>query len=196
MVLRLTARCLDDWVESFDTFNHQFRLYTLSFAKCVGYAFTFDGEALQIAHRNWVAKCELWEKTLVMPNSNGLSHIKMLAVLLHELTAVGWLKDLCEFDGEDRDGLEFAGSREEREEIRNDINGGGEVYLAFQFVVMVINFFEAARTDRDGAFSFKLTPSLEHDMMVYLKSGQPTEMAIFLVLEGLYTRPRKLNGEQ
>jgi hypothetical protein len=183
----LSADCLDRWQADFGTFRYAFLRYCTMMAKACGYSFSFDQDALAIAHANWRGQCQLWEKTRMMPNSHGLSHVKILAILLYQLSCVEWVTDLYEFDSS-RDGIEFNGTNDEREETRKDINGGRGTYLAFQFAVQVIGWFEKARIDRLQDFEFRLTTALEHDMMVYLLSEKREETAVYLILHALFTR--------
>src|SRR5258708_5270754 len=60
--------------------------------------------------------------------------------------------------------------------------------LALQFVTVVINWFEKARTDRIQAFEFRMTIDLSHDIVVYLSSDRKEPTAIYLILKALYTR--------
>lgn len=192
--MRLTEQCLDQWAANFDDFCHDFLFYTQSYSKVVGYWFKHDGASLKIAHANWVAQCERWEKTLVMPDSKGLSHIKMMAILLTELASLEWLADLLEFDGDDRNGYDFNGTAQEREDVRGDIRGAGGTYLAFEFALAVINYFEANRVDRVGPFMFRATPDVIHDTLVYLVSDKRDAVSTFLILNAMYTRPGNGNG--
>lgn len=189
--MRLTQNCLDDWLENYDAFTAPFLFYATNYAKSVGYAFDTDFESLEIAHCNWVAQCHFWEKTLVMPNSKGLSHIKMMAILLTELSSIEWMKDLVEFDGEERKGGAFLGTPDERAETRADIAGGGGTFLAFEFAITVINYFEAKRIDREGPFCFRATQDVLHDILVYLSSEYRHAMSTFLILTALYARPHE-----
>lgn len=188
MALVLATNTLDEWLESFDSFEYALNFYTKNFAKAFGLYFDSDRAFLEVAHRNWRAECELWEKTLLMPNSNGLSHLKTVAILLHSLIAQDWVLKLREFDGGDRDGFDFTGNDAEREETRKDINGGGGRFLGFTFVIAVIDWYEAGRTDKVEAFVPRITDDLAHDLMVYLSSGKADAVAIFLILKALYVR--------
>lgn len=190
--MKISERCLDHWASDFDAFSYDFLFYCQCYAKAVGYWFKLDGEALKIAHSNWCAQCQLWEKTLVMPDSNGLSHVKMVAILLTELASIDWLGELLEFAGEERDGYEFTGEPAERDDIRRDINGGGGTYLAFEFAIMVLNYFESRRIDREGDFVFRATADVLHDILVYLSSARRDSMSTYLILNALYVRP--VNG--
>jgi hypothetical protein len=96
---------------------------------------------------------------------------------------------LAEFDPAE-DGLEnaFAGTADEKEEVRKDINAGRGTYLGFQFVLLVMNWFEEARPDCREEFVFRLTPDMEHDFLHYLLSEARSDVATFLVLKALYAR--------
>lgn len=192
--MRLTEDCLDKWAANYNDFSFDFLLFAQSYTKVVGYWFEHDGKSLEIVHANWVAQCERWEKTLVMPDSKGLSHIKMMAILLTELASLEWLSTLHEYDGEDRNGYDFNGTAGERDDVRGDIRGAGGTYLAFEFAMLVINYFEEHRIDRVGRFVFRATPDVIHDTLVYLLSDKRDAVSTFLVLNAMYTRPNNGNG--
>jgi len=183
----LDAECLDRWLADPDVFRVEMLEFCFPQTKVVGYYFTFDQDAINIAHASWVSQCHLWQHTLVRPDSDGLSHLKILAILLHQLSTVEWVREIHEFDPAS-DGLEFAGTEAQREEIRKDINAGRGTYLAFQFVIRVINWHERHRIDKVDDFEPRLTPELEHDCLVYLLSGRGDDLAIYLFLKALYAR--------
>lgn len=179
--------CLDKWLASYDEFSYAFLRECYLMSKALGYYPDIDFAALKIAHANWAAQCPLWEKTRMMPNSHGLSQIKVLSILLFQLSCVEWVTCLREYDASGQ-GIEFPGTVAERDEARKDLAGGGGTYLAFQFTILLVNWFEFRRTDRLQKFEFRLTTALEHDIMVYLLSEQRDELAVYLILHALYTR--------
>lgn len=126
-------------------------------------------------------------------DSDSLSHIKIMAILLFVLAQNEWVHALEEFesDSDHREG-DYNGTPEEREESRRDINAGRGTFLALQFVFAILNSFEQARDDRQQEFLFRLTHELEHDIMVYLLSERRDDMAIYLMLEALYARDPKV----
>lgn len=188
----LTEDCLDRWMQDFDTFRVEFLQQCFFLTKAVGYYFDFDQSKLKAAHDSWRSTCELWEKSYVMPDSTGLSHLKIMAILLVQLAKVEWVRNVYEFDsGSEERKFEFAGTAEEREEVRRDFNSGRGTYLAFQFALQVLNWFEQARDDRLQPFEDRLTTDLEYDLMVYLLSERRDEMATFLIFKALYARDAK-----
>lgn len=190
-MFKLSENILDVWLGDYDEFRVTFLKFTQCCVKSVGYYYRFDGKALEVAHANWAAECKLWEQSYVMP-SNGLSHLKMMAILLHQLSQVEWLTSLEEFDPElDSGKYEFGGEADDVEPTRADIRGGGGTYLAFEFCVFVINWFEEQRVDRSGEFVFRLTPDMLHDTMVYLRSNRGDAMAVYLIFKALYIRAGK-----
>jgi hypothetical protein len=183
----LTEQCLDEWLANVDTFRVEFLRYCQLNCKAAGYYFEFDQAAIHAAHAGWKSMCDVWAKSYVMPDSNGLSHLKILAILLFHFSSVEWISELSEYDPEE-DRIEFAGSPQQRVEFRKDINAGRGTFFAFQFVMYVINWFETYRIDRHQKFEFRLTPEIEHDLMVYLLSERREPMAIYLILKALYAR--------
>jgi hypothetical protein len=184
---QLTPACLDEWLADADHFRVDFLSFCYPIVKALGYYFEFDQAALHAAHADWKSRCETWEKSYIMPDSDGLSHLKIMAILLDKLTTVPWLTVAYDRDSS-ADGFEFNGSELQREECRKDFNAGREAYLGFQFVIQVLNWFERARIDRKPPFAYRMTHDLEHDFMVYLLSERREEMAIFLFFKALYVR--------
>jgi hypothetical protein len=191
-MLDLDENCLDKWLESYDAFKDDFLRYCYFISKACGYYPHVNFSKLKVGHGAWCADCQIWENKYVMKDSNGLSHLKIMAILLVSLASVDWVQDLEEFDPEGRrDEGEFVGTAEEREETRLDINAGRGTFFAFQFAIAIINSFEISRDDRAQEFVFRLTPDLEHDLMVYLLSERRDAMAVFLIFKALYARDTK-----
>src|ERR1700734_284052 len=189
----LTDDCLDRWLAEYDQFRPDFLAFCYFVSKACGYYPQVDFNNLKAAHAAWKAKCEVWERTYVMPDSDGLSHIKIMAILLFALSQTEWVRELEEFDPtSDRREGDYNGTPEEREESRRDINAGRGAFLALQFVLAILNSFEEARDDRQQEFIFRLTHELEHDLMVFLLSERRDDMAIYLILEALYARDPKI----
>ena len=188
-MLELTPECLSRWKSSFDDFRYDFLSFCHPLTKAGGYYLFFNQALMNTAHSSWVAECERWEAAYIMPDSNGLSHLKTLSILLYCFACVEWVRDFEEFDPEsERDGYIFNGSSEDYEEFRGALNAGRGTYLVFQFCIQVINWYEAGRIDRRQKFELRLTHDLEHDIMVYLLSERRDPMAIFLFLKALYVR--------
>lgn len=196
MFKHLTDDCLDRWLGDFDEFRVDFLQQAVMLCKAVGYHFDFDQAKLLAAHTKWKATCDVWEQSLLMPDSNGLSHLKIMAILLVQLAELDWVKNLYEYDPDNENlPFEFAGTAAQKREVRKDINAGRGTFLAFQFAMQVLNWFEAARDDRIQPFEFRLTSDLEHDLMVYLMSPRRDEMATFLIFKALYVRDPKPGTE-
>jgi len=196
MFPQLTADCLDRWLADYDQFRPDFLLFCYTLSKACGYYPQVDFVSLKAAHAEWGARCNVWQAEYVMRDSDGLSHTKIMAILLYALSQVEWVAELEEFnpEGDRREG-EYNGTPQEREESRRDINSGRGTFLTLQFVLAILNAFEEARDDRQQEFVFRLTHELEHDLMVYLLSERRDDMAIYLILESLYARdPRVTYG--
>jgi hypothetical protein len=190
MTLHLSEDCLDRWLLDFDDFRYDFLRHCQAVSKAAGYYFEFEGELLELAHTRWKAECDEWHR-YKLQDSSALSHIKVGALLLFELSSVEWVRNIFEYEPNDKDDLIFTGTADEREEVRRDINAGRGTYLAFQFVIGLLNWFETARIDRNSEFCFRMTPDLEHDLMVYLLSTTREQMGLFLTLKALYARDPK-----
>lgn len=187
MFPELTEDCLDRWLGDYAEFKYEFLLFCYTLSKVCGYYPQVDFPKLEAAHEEWAALCHVWKASYVARESEKLSHLKIMAVLLFALSKVEWVKELEEFDP-DNEPCQYAGTEAEKEETRKDINAGRGTFLGLQFVLGILNAFEAARDDRQEEFAFRLTHDLEHDLMVYLLSERRDDMAIFLIMKALYAR--------
>lgn len=185
---------LDEWMADYDAFFGAFMRIMQPFLKCCGYWFEWDSGALKAAHAAWVAECGEWEKSRLMAGSNGLAQLKVLAILMHHLAQVPWVTALTKFDFEtsrDASKYEFAGTAEDRENTRADINAGRGAYLGYLFCMNHIRWCERNRTDKLQPFVFRITDELEHNFLSYLLSERRDSMAIYLFLEALFVRDDK-----
>jgi hypothetical protein len=191
-MFRFTSDCLDRWLEDFEAFNYDFTRYCNFLARGIGYNPEVNFSLLKAAHEGWHSQCRLWATTYVAADSEGLSHFKIMSILLDKLASFDWVLNLYPFDPtDDRREGEYVGTPAQQEESRRDLNAGRGAFLAFQFVIDVLNAFEIARDDCRQRFEFRLTTDLEHDMMVYLLSEHRNAMAIYLILKALYARDPK-----
>jgi hypothetical protein len=191
-MLDLDENCLDRWLGSYDAFKDDFLRHCYFISKACGYYPQVSFQNLKVAHGKWCAECQVWESHYVMADSVGLSHLKIMAILLVSMAGIDWVQELEEYDPSgNRDDGEFIGTAEELEESRRDINAGRGTFLAFQFAMDVLNAFEMSRDDRKQPFEFRLTTDLEHDLMVFLLSERRDAMAIFLFFKALYARDEK-----
>jgi hypothetical protein len=187
LFLLITSDIVDKWFEDEASFTYDFLRAQHFIAQSVGYNIHPNSEALKQAHSSWRKCCAEWRNGWMADANKPLSLMKVLAILLHELCRTKWIRTLEEFDEENAP-LPFAGTEEEKEEVRRDIAAGREAYLALQFVTVIINWFEKGRTDRIQEFEFRMTLDLSHDITVYLASNQREPVAIYLILKALYTR--------
>jgi hypothetical protein len=191
-MLHLTEGCLDRWVADYEAFREEFLRYCYFVAKGCGYYPEVNFPRLKTAHEGWHAECHVWQTTYITRDSDRLSHIKMMAILLDKLASAEWVTELYEFDpsGDRREG-EYRGTADQLAETRADIKAGRGTFLAYQFVIGILNSFEQSRDDAIQLFAFRMTTSLEHDFMAYLLSERRNAMAIYLILEALYARDPK-----
>lgn len=186
----LTEKEIDDWLKDFTSFSSYLTFRAGDLCKSVGYHFEVDQEALRSAHNEWVALCEYWLKSKLMPNSNGLSHLKLMALLLYALCKFDWVKVLLEWSA-NNDGSAFDGTPEERRELQRDINKARGKFLAYTFAIDVIEWFEQGREDRVEEFVPRMTHDMEHDLLAYLMAGNVDPIGLFLILKALYVRTDK-----
>lgn len=115
--------------------------------------------------------------------------MKIFSLLLFQMASVEWVHKIFDSVPEPSPVAPYYDKPDLRARIRKNIQGGPECYLAFQFVINFLNQIEAVRTDRTEPFIFRLTPDLQHDILVYLHSEARDELATFLILKALYARP-------
>ena len=180
---------LKNWQTDREAFSAFFVRQSQFVANSVGYFVQVDEARLAAAHAAWAAACVHWKNERVDPKSNGLSHVKVLSLLLHHLVSNEWCSELFEGGSGAQDEERWKGKVDLREQIRKCLRAGRGKYLAFQFVIRLINWFETHRTDWSGQFSFRLTPDLEHDLMVYFASEKQDELSTYLIMKALYSRP-------
>jgi hypothetical protein len=178
---------LSTWRADFDRFQMFFLGKARRYCNQYGYILYPDGEALKIAHASWIAACDHWQKEKVAATSGPLSHIKVLSLLLHHLVSAKWAPSI--HDHLPKDDRLWEGRVHIRDHVRKCLNAGRGNYLAFQFVITIINIFERDRIDHSEPFIFRLTQDLEHDLMVYFDSEKQDELSTYLILKALYSRP-------
>jgi hypothetical protein len=178
---------LSIWRADYGLFSQFFLARARRFCNRFGYILYADDEALKIAHASWAAACDHWQKERVPADSGPLSHIKVLSLLLHHLVSAKWAPNFQ--DALSKDSKLWAGKENVRDHVRTCLNAGRGNYLAFQFVITIINSFETIRDDRSEPFIFRLTSDLEHDLMVYFASEKQDELSTYLILKALYSRP-------
>ncbi len=180
---------LTNWQTDLNAFSAFFVRQAQNFANSVGYQIDPDYKALATAHAAWAAACQTWKKQRVDPKTDGLSHVKVLALLLHHFVSNDWCPTLYDQGSGAQDKTRWKGKEAVREGYRKCIRAGRGKYLAFQFVIRMINWFEAYRTDRTEPFKFRMTPDLEHNLMVYFESEKQDDLSTYLILAALYSRP-------
>jgi len=176
-----------NWQTDFDDFAQFFVRRSHALANSVGYEIAPDHERLKTAHAAWAAACRHWRAERVDPKSDGLSHVKVLSLLLHHLVSSDWCPEV--FEGGAGSTGRWKGKEHIKDKIRHCVAAGRGKYLALQFVIQLINWFETHRIDRIEPFKFRLTPDLDHDLMVYFASEKQDELSTFLILKALYSRP-------
>lgn len=183
--MQMRAECLDEWLGDFGHFRYEFLRYCGEIAKALGYTFDFSQSVLEAAHAGWRADHDIWLAEKMGSDTSGLSPIKIMALLLHQLCRADWITEVREFENDE---FEFNGTDAERVETAKDFIAGREAFFALEFALAVVNWFEAARTDRTQEFVFRMTEDLHHDLLHYLLSNRHDAFTLFLVLKALYAR--------
>jgi hypothetical protein len=192
-----TESCLDEWLADYDVFKDAILRYCYAVSKALRYYPYVNFDVLKKVHNDWKASCDSWESRYISQDSNGLSHLKIMTILLAHLALNDWVAGLQEFDPES-DGehsFEFNGTPEERDSSRKDLNAGRGTFLGYQFVSAILNSFEQSRDDKVQQYEYRMTNDLEHDLMVFLSWERDHqqdkflfEMALFLFFKALFVR--------
>lgn len=189
MFPRLTEACLDQWMTDFEAFKDAFLRYCYTLAKAIGYYPHVDFKALKRIHEDWVARCKIWNEKYIMKNSDGLSHLKILSILLTQMALTEWIAELEVYSSQDaHNEWEYKGTPEEHEESKKDLNAGRGTFLGYQFVSDLLMSFEEARDDKIQPFEYRMTADLEHDFMVFLlwERGHEQDLWLFEVSTFLF----------
>lgn len=189
MFPHLTEDCLDKWMADYEAFKDAYLRYCYHLSKAIGYYPHVDFKALKRIHENWSSRCVVWADRYIMKDSDSLSHLKVLSILLTQIALNEWVSELEIFDGDgDHNEWEYNGTPEEKEESKKDLNAGRGTFLGYQFISDLLMSFEESRDDKIQPFEYRMTADLEHDFMVFLlwERGHEQDLWLFEVSTFLF----------
>lgn len=190
--MRLDPKVLDRWLQEYSEFNHDFRLYCFEVFRAFDVHCDFVPNVMKQIHTQWVADCETWLKDESHHTTEELSHIKIVSLLLFNLSKENFLGNMYEYNYKDENGYRFQGTDDEKSEAKNDLVDCRECLLAMDFCFIVASFYEMNRKDRDEPFSNRMTIDMRHDLIGYLIDGNVDRKSLYLIVKALYLR--KGNG--
>lgn len=176
-------------MEDFEVFQADFTRYCRQIAEGVGVRIHWDEAKLRDAHKAWCSRCAYWKSERVPSGSDGLSHVKILALLLFQLSEFSWVTvvEACEPTAPGL-GNPYTGTGADFDLVRADIVDAEGTYLGFQFAINSITTIEREREDRLEPYIFRITPDFEHDILAYMLSEARDEFALYLMLKALFVR--------
>ncbi|WP_439572771.1 hypothetical protein [Phreatobacter sp.] len=180
---------LDAWLGDYEEFNHAFRGFCFANFKVFGVKADFVPNVTRRIHERWVADHDRWIQDETSAATTKLSHVKIAALLLFALTSEPFIGNMYDHEYQEEEKYKFRGTEAQFEAARQDLIDGREVLLAFDFAIIVINWFEQNRVDRAIPFRQPLTADMRHDILSYLLNGSPDPKALYLILKAMYLRP-------
>lgn len=187
-MVRLSKGTVEQWLANCEEFSHCFMEYTFTWHHAVGADLDLLAEHIKEAHAEWTSVVAEWRTQRFRQETEGLSYTKIFAILLYALSKQRYVGEMREYEPFRQPRPEFNGTEEERRCYLDDLLGAPEAVSAFQFCVSVLNFYESNRLDRKTPFEFRLTESGRHDLLVLLTGADATATAVYMALEGLYSR--------
>lgn len=191
-MIKFSSSTLYDWLSDYESFSYDFKRFCFQIGQAFGLSLEFDSNTLQLAHQKWNEDSEIW-RTQHFPNeASALSHIKLIALLLHHLSASPFFSAVYEHQFENQPDYSFAGSEKQYAEARAELIAAREAILSLDFCLSIICWYEERRIDREQPFEFRMTRDLRHDVISHLVSRQTDPKALYLILKALFIRSPKL----
>jgi hypothetical protein len=187
-LIPLKENTLYDWLNNYEEFSYEFKRFCVVICQAFDLECRFDETVLKNAHNDWKEECEAWRTQHFGRETEALSHIKVLALLLFHFSRVPFIANLYDHEfSSDRD-YTFSGNDEQRASVKADIDAGREALLTLDFCIGIICAYEEARTDRKDPFQYRLTLELRHDIISFLLARGDDSKALYLILEALFVR--------
>jgi hypothetical protein len=190
-MIRFTPETLYGWLSDYDSFSYEFKRFCFQIGQAFGLSLEFDSNTLKLAHQKWHEDSEIW-RTQHFPNeADALSHIKLVALLLHHLSSSPFFSGVYEHDFQKDPDYRFAGNEHHFQEARGELIAAREAILSLDFCLSIICWYEERRIDREQAFEFRMTRDLRHDIISHLVSRKTDPKSLYLILKALFIRPPK-----
>ncbi|MFC3207209.1 hypothetical protein [Aquamicrobium soli] len=187
-MIRIDERKLDEWLNSYEEFNYAFRAFCFAHFRVHNVHADFVPNVIRQVHEQWVSDNNQWLTEEADEATTTLSHVKILSLLLYNLSSESFLGNLYNHDYDEEEKYTFKGTDQQKYEARRDLIDGRESVLAMDFCIMIIDWFERNRIDRFEPYRQRLTKDMRHDLLNYLLSGACERKALYLILKALYLR--------
>ncbi|SUB02940.1 Uncharacterised protein [Pannonibacter phragmitetus] len=188
-MIQISDKTLDIWMADFDSFNYEFRRFCLTQFRIHGIEVNFVPNVLKQIHDQWIADHQSWLENETDDQTKQLSHVKICALLLANLVSEPFLGNFYPHTYTDAPDHRFNGNAKQKEKAKRDLIDGREISLSLDFVILVIDWHERYRTDREQEYKQPLTEDMRHDLINYLIGNSSEKKAIYLILKALYLRP-------
>lgn len=180
------------WTRDYDSFSDQFKRFCVFITQAFNLDCRFEENELKLVHKKWIDECEIWRTQHFGKKADALSHIKIVALLLHHLSRAPFIASLSEYEYNDAKlKYEFTGNPEQKKEAADDLIAAREIILSLDFCISVICWYEENRIDRVEPFKFKMTVEFRHDIISFLVARGNDSRALYLILEALFLRTAK-----
>jgi hypothetical protein len=182
-MLEIGKHTIHIWMADFNVFHQEFCEFLLEYTKIAELKANVNKQKLEMVHTQWVGDCEHFRVYLFEKEAKELSHIKLMGLL------VGCMAHSNIFDKIEV--LDDCSEDEHLKRERADLMGAPESVVVFDFALTIINWFEKYRTDKRTPHVYRLTPSVRHDMIRFIRSPDPAradKTSIILLFDALYSR--------
>jgi hypothetical protein len=184
----LRKNTVETWLRDSGDFSYDFMHYSFEWHHAIGVNLELSRPEIIEVHSKWVETVTEWQTQKFRSETESLSYTKIFAILLWALCQRPYVNEMTQFNSHRQDTPTFNGTPEQKAEMVSDLLGAPEAVTAFQFCIAVLNHYEAQRIDRKTAFEFRMTEQGRHDLLVMLTSKEVSPIAVYLALEGIYSR--------
>jgi hypothetical protein len=155
--MKFNETTLYGWLSDYDSFSYEFKRYIFQLAQAFELECRFDNNTLQLAHAKWGEDCEIWRTQHFEGETVALSHIKLAALLLHNLASAPFIAGLYHHEYTSDLDYQFSGTEEQYGEAKQDLVSAREVILSLDFCISIICWYEERRIDRIDPYEFRMT---------------------------------------
>ncbi|MCW1842923.1 hypothetical protein [Prosthecomicrobium hirschii] len=178
---------LEVWLSDYEAFNYDFKRFCFLQFRAFSVRAKFVPNMLREAHTEWVRQRDSWLAVEAHPETEELSHIKVVSLLLTSLNRY-FIESLYEHEYNEDEKVHIDLPSREYQSAREDLIAVPEAILAFDFCLNIIYWYEFNRVDRSAPFESRLTADMRHDIITYLVNGGVDPKAVYLILKALFNR--------
>lgn len=188
-MIHIDRDTLDTWLNDYESFNYAFREFCNAHFRIHNLHAEFIPNVTRQIHKQWCEDHALWLAQEAHENTKYLSHVKICALLLANLIAEPFLGNFFDHDYNEEPIYHFRGTSDQKDKAKRDLVDGREVSLSLDFVIIIVDWHERYRVDRNSPFVQPLTEDMRHDLMNLLIGGVVDKKSLYLILKALYLRP-------